>query len=83
MWVVEWDGGGETNPLVTIFWEMNRHNKANFKSSSFTRLHKQFRILSRCKRNKANGEKKKANKDSGYNTRDISLPYDLMWVSAG
>lgn len=27
-------------------------------------------------------KKKGADKVSGYNTGDISLPYDLMWVSA-
>lgn len=34
------------------------------------------------KKKKGGKESKRADKVSGYNTGDISLPYDLMWVSA-
>ena len=84
-WIKEQGWGWGNKPFSYNFREMSRHNETNSKSScSTTILQKQFRILSRCKRNKAfKWREKKADKVSGYNTRDISLPYDLMWVSAG
>ena len=62
-----------------------KKKKTNFKSSCSTRLQKQFGMLGGCKGIKQlwRGRDKGADKVSGYNTRDVSLPYDLMWVSAG
>lgn len=84
-WIKEQGWGWGNKPFSYNFREMNQHNETNSKSScSTTILQKQFRILSRCKRNKAfKWGEEKADKVSGYNTRDVSLPYDLMWVSAG
>lgn len=66
-------------------WGGGEKNKTNFKSSCSSGLQKRFGMLGGCKRNKANveGGEREADKVSGYKTRDVSLPYDLMWVSAG
>lgn len=83
-WRLEWGWGwgGETNSSVLIFKKKKRqisNQVAPLDYKSSLECWADAKGIKQTWRGRKNG----ADKVSGYGTRDVSLPYDLMWVSAG